>query len=54
MFAKWIEARRAERMERRVFAELYKMAMAQMLENSYCAECDGNCEVCQNDTTDCD
>jgi len=54
MFSKWIETRRAARMERRVFEELYRMAMNEILETTYCADCDGNCEVCQNDTRDCD
>ena len=54
MFSKWIQARRAARIERLVFAELHRMALEHMLENSYCVDCDGNCEVCQSYFDDCD
>lgn len=53
MFSKWIQARRAARMERLVFAELHRMAVERMMELSYCIECDGNCEICEYNR-DCD
>jgi len=54
MFSKWIQARRAARIERLVFAELHKMALEHMMETTYCADCDGKCEVCQSYFEDCD
>ena len=54
MFSKWIQARRAARIERLVFAELHKMALEHMMETTYCADCDGKCEVCQSYFDDCD
>ena len=41
MFSKWIQARRAARKERLVFAELHRMAIEQMQETTYCVDCDG-------------
>jgi hypothetical protein len=46
MFSKWIQAKRAARKERLVFAELHRMAIEQMQQTTYCVDCDGNCEVC--------
>jgi len=54
MFSKWIQARRAARIERLVFAELHRIAMEHMQETTYCADCDGKCEVCQSYFEDCD
>ena len=68
MFCKWVQARRAARKERLVFAELHRMAieqmqettihtvggLLQMQETTYCVDCDGNCEVCQSYFDDCD